>query len=302
MWLVARRSKDHHPFPYGFNDLMAFKIEHKHTPAYGVKIEVPSFAHGEHVEDPRCVSFNGTLWISACNFVVFGGGQTWSGAHQIIFDVGKDWRAIHRYDPVYGQNGSHTLHNRGDEKNWLWVWIDGLPHLIYQTFPMVVVKFNSVFRATAVFETRGMHPEWVYGQPRGGTPPVRVDNEYWTFFHSSIPWRGKKRRYFMGALAFDAASPFRITRMTPRPILVGSQHDYWCEGKPLVTFPCGAILRAGEWIISLGVNDLKSAWMDVMHKDIVALTEPVLEGQGPPEAIAPTLTTPTAPSEEAIFI
>jgi predicted GH43/DUF377 family glycosyl hydrolase len=60
---------------------------------------------------------------------------------------------------------------------------------------------------------------WSWGIPRGGTPAELIDEEYLTFFHSSFRDRYGKRWYVMGAFTFEAHPPFRITAVSPYPIL-----------------------------------------------------------------------------------
>jgi hypothetical protein len=72
----------------------------------------------------------------------------------------------------------------------------------------------------------------------------------------------------MGCYAFEAKLPFHITRITEEPLLIGSQNDYWVDKKPLVVFPCGSLLRGQEWLVTLGVNDLKCGWIKIPHKDL----------------------------------
>jgi len=79
----------------------------------------------------------------------------------------------------------------------------------------------------------------------------------------------------MGAIAFELTSPFRPVFWTQEPILIASQNDPWAQRKPLVVFPCGAVFENDKWLISLGVNDLKSAWLEMPHNDLVQLLKPV---------------------------
>ena len=84
LWLIVRRSKEWPRMPFGFNDLMAFKIEGDHSLAYGQKIQTPQMLNGEHFEDPRGIQRGNDTWISCCNFVVYPvsrARQTWTGAH-----------------------------------------------------------------------------------------------------------------------------------------------------------------------------------------------------------------------------
>lgn len=275
LWLITRRSVDRPPLPYGFNDLMAFKLGDDLKPIFGQPVQVPRMSEQEHVEDPRAIMHGGKMWLGACNFVIFEGGKTWTGAHQIFCEVDHNWNAYRRHDPIFGKNGAHVRGNRGDEKNWLWFFYAGNAHMVYMTQPHTVVRFDGFMRAVETYETKEINPLWRYGQPRGGTPPVLIGDEYWSFFHSSQPWRGKKRQYYMGAYAFEAKPPFRITRMSRKPLLAGSQRDPWWEGKPLVVFPCGKVLKDGNWIVSMGINDICSAWLKIPHSDVEKQVDPV---------------------------
>jgi hypothetical protein len=196
--------------------------------------------------------------------------------------VNNDWNVEASYDPIYGHNGGslgtqvkNEANPTGSEKNWLWFEHDRKPHLVYTTDPKhVVVEFHPDLTWPNIeYSTVSFSHLWRHGQARGGTPPVRVGDEYWTFFHSSTPWLSKKRRYHMGALCFEAKPPFAIKRATPLPILSGSKHDEWHQGLPLVVFPCGALIKNGVWLVTMGINDCCSAWIEIPHEDLIALTK-----------------------------
>lgn len=296
LWLVARRSVMNPALTYGENSLMAFKLDDNHLPQYGIPIEVP-YSRGEHFEDPRVTIHDGRYFLSACNFIIHP-DRTWTGAHQVLIEVSKEWRVLRKFDPIYGKNGRGVRHNTGDEKNWLWFWHGGELHMIYQTRPHIVTRWDNSVGIVEQWETPYGHPNWQHGHPRGGSAPVRVGDEYFCFFHSSMPWREAKRRYFMGCYAFEAKPPFRITRMTTEPLLAGSLRDPWAEGKPLVVFPCSAILDepspppreyiAGRvldaiWTVSLGVNDLVSAYVRIPHARLIKKLHWDIEPLQPPE-------------------
>ncbi len=264
LWLITRRSCFRHDLKYGFNDLMTFKLDDLHLPQFGFPIRIPS-DKAEHFEDPRITIHNGRYFLSATNFIIYP-NRTWTGAHQALIEIDHEWRTIKRYDPVYGGNrGKNPKFQRGDEKNWLWFSHDGALHMIYMTRPHVVLRWNEKFSEAEEWTTKIGHPAWKHGQPRGGSAPIRIGDEYFSFFHSSIDWRGSLRRYAMGAYAFEAKPPFTITRMTTKPLLVGSLNDPWALGKPLVVFPCAAILNKEWWTVSLGVNDMVSAHFMIPH-------------------------------------
>lgn len=300
LWLVARRSIAMDSFEFGKNDLMAFKLDANHLPQYGVPIQPPKLAEGEHFEDPRAFWHNSSWWISACNFVIYGNGG-WSGAHQVLLEVDHNWIVTKRRDPVYGLNGTSVLKQKGNEKNWTWFSHENELHSIYMTQPHEVVRWDDTFRPIGDYHDNAWHPGWQFGQARGGSAPVRLGNEYFSFFHSSMDWRPSKRRYYMGAYAFEATPPFKITRVTPEPILVGSIDDPWWDGKPLVVFPCSAIESLKQacppgtarwadrvWTVSLGINDLASARIEIPHSRLLEMLSseisPIEPASGPSSA------------------
>lgn len=276
-WLIVRRAIWRPGLKMGQNGLMAFRLSAGLVPEVGFKISMPG-SESEHFEDPRCTVHDNTLWISACNFLVMGPNNSrWTGAHQVICKVSNEWAGTERFDPVYGKNGPGLQANIGHpdnprdihEKNWLWFSHEGDLHMIYRAVPHEVSKWTNDVKFTGEeWKTEPVVNPWRFGELRGGCNPVRVGNEYWTFFHSSLPWDGKKRQYYMGAYSFEAKPPFRMLRMTPRPLLAGSTLDEWLPGKPPCVFPCGAIIRNGRWLVVGGSNDLSCFWYEIPHADL----------------------------------
>lgn len=274
LWLVTRRSIWHPEIQIGKNDLMAFLLDPvRLMPLKGIRLNLLKAFPGEHFEDPRAVMFNGKTYVSACDFVIENKG--WTGAHQAMFEVDDNWSMIKRWDPDYGKNGPALGRNTGNEKNWLWFFRDNKPHLVYSANPHTVVEFDQQFQHPVEHSTVNsqIHEIWTLGEIRGGTPPVLLENEYWTFFHSSVQWRDDgKRWYVMGAYAFQSTPPFQITKITMRPLLCGSRFDHWAEGKPLVVFPCGALMREGKWLVTGGLNDLDSFFIEIPHTELLERT------------------------------
>lgn len=278
LWLVVRRAIMGGPVRVGLNSIWAFKLnELDYGPLHGRRVAFPASRPDEQYEDPRAIynPADGKTWVSCCNFIWYG--PSWSGAHQMIAPMLDDWRPQICYHPDYGVNGNALGANKGHEKNWLFFFHDGEMHLLYNAEPWTIVPLNSA--CSPILERQIVRPdwkvEWKHGQIRGGTPPVRVGDKYWTFFHSSVPWQGKQRRYHIGILAFDAFPPFRPRLITDEPILTGSLNDKWKPGKPPCVFACGALLRNGKWLVSLGVNDLQCAWVEIPHEDVEILASKI---------------------------
>ena len=75
----------------------------------------------------------------------------------------------------------------------------------------------------------------------------------------------------MGAYIFEAKPPFKVKRMTRKPLLSGSRLDPWREGLATDVFPCGSILEGKKYVVTFGVNDYTSAWIEIPVKDLNSL-------------------------------
>lgn len=267
-FLICRRATPNTSLASGFNDIVAFELNNN-NPVYMHPVQFKSTYKDQHFEDPRAVTIAGRVMISVTSFTTKGNSVT-SYPHQLIGAVASDgWRINPCYDPIYGTNGGSCATCTGHEKNWLWFEHDGVPMFVYSNYPHVVVEMPDYMTTSRIHKTEVKNPYWMHGEIRGGTPPVRIGDEYLSFFHSSLPWIGHKRRYHMGAYCFEAKPPFKITRSSLLPILSGSRNDPWVQGLPLVVFPCGSLLRNGEWLVTLGVNDCESAWIKIPHERLM---------------------------------
>ena len=271
LWLITRRSRNQRGVPFGMNDIVAFQLdEQTRKPLRGAPIRMQKRWEGEQWEDARAVYHNGRTFISCCDFIWQRG--SWTGAHQIVEEVSNEWQSVRRFDPVYGHNEDNLGRNRWHEKNWIWFIHDGAWHMVYQANPHTVARFNDKFELMDEWQAPELALDWDYGEIRGGTPPVLLGNEYWTFAHSSTPWKKPFRQYHMLAYAFESKPPFRMTRISSFPILSGSDQDPTGDKKPIVVFPMGAILEKDKWFVTLGVNDLKSGFIEIPHVQLLKMT------------------------------
>lgn len=259
-WLVARRRKFAvHP---GRNDIVMWRLHNESIALLEYPIRFFPCKAEEHWEDPRAIVVNGCLYVSYSNFMTRG-----YYVHQGIAPVNNRFQG-EPYHPRYGLNSWSIRSNLGHEKNWLWFSHEGELHFIYATRPHVVARTKGM---TPIFTYESPGFTWDYGLPRGGSPPVYVEEDglYWSFFHSSRdihPTTPPRRRYYMGAYAFEPWPPFRVVLYTRHPLLGGSENDPRELGAPLVVFPCGALISANTWTVSLGVNDCDCAWIKIPHE------------------------------------
>ena len=233
---------------------------------------LPQRHRNEQWEDPRAVSHDGTLYLSFSNWVH---NQKWPG-RQSFTRLSADWRKVEVvWEPNYGNNASKPENGTGWEKNWIWFPHEEWWHCIYSIEPHVVFKVNADGTPVQTFTNKPITLPWEHGEIRGGTPPIKIsDDEYLCFFHSCVMWQKPKRRYFMGAYTFSTKAPFEIKRITPTPILAGSELDYRVLGSPLVIFPNGALPDYDEkgvlegFTVVFGVNDENCGWLKMPWKDL----------------------------------
>lgn len=262
--LVTRRRRFHsNP---GKNDITLWQLEPStHRPLLERPILFPIAHPFEHWEDPRAIVHNGAFWLGYATF-----RSPWSAhfVHQGLGAINYRCQAIETRHVSYGHNRPHPLQNTGHEKNWLWFFYGNELLFIYATSPQHIVVKASPSNPTTEWRTPSF--KWRFGLPRGGTPPILHDGLYWSFFHSSleISPTPPRRRYYMGAYAFEAKPPFAPVLYTRRVLLTGSEADPREPSAPMCVFPCGTLLDANVWHVTLGVNDCACAWWRIPHNDL----------------------------------
>lgn len=282
IYLLARRSEPHpERFQFGMNSVWACLLDDAgKVPRRCDKLKWPDSDPHEQFEDARAVYHPGLkqVCVTACNFIWNGNGQ-WTGATQVLGFFDSDWqcRAKHR-PPIEGNARELTpgspIPRKDYQKNWVPFFIDGQLHILYKSYPWNVIAFGQTWKDNKAYFHSDLL-KWQWGDIRGGTPPILVDDLLWTFMHSSLDWKHRYRRYYAGAIAFEPRPPFKPVLFTPEPLLRGSQNDVWGQRKPLVIFPCGSLFRNGKWLLSCGVNDLKSAWVEIPHESLAKLMHPI---------------------------
>ena len=149
------------------------------------------------------------------------------------------------------------------EKNWTPFSLEGEIHFLYSINPQKIFKvpnpeknFMSSISLSTVSKL-----DWpdIWGTLRGGTPAKLVDGEYLAFFHSSFEdYRGIVW-YIMGAYTFESSYPFRITRISPHPILFNGIYDtaHKNTANPNIRsiYPAGFIVDGDLIHVSCGEND-----------------------------------------------
>jgi len=167
--------------------------------------------------------------------------------------------------------------SRSGERNWGF-FDDGAFKAVYSIHPHVVLKleeYKEQMDARSLYETEVPIPWNVkrWGEPHGGSSPVRVGSCWFSFFQSSarVSRWSKKKVYRMGFYGFDADPPHKIRFMSKEPILVadsiGGPWSYY-RGHAVV-FPSGALFDDGRWLVSLGIHDRTMAFTVFGHKRLL---------------------------------
>jgi predicted GH43/DUF377 family glycosyl hydrolase len=240
---------------------------------------------GNYFEDPRVQYIDGKLTISYINTTSIFNSQS-----QAFSYLEDDFTLK---DSIYFKYGFNINQSNADstsrltpegaiivqspaarfEKNWVFFEYDHLPHFVYSIDDHIVVQPNMSTLAADKHYITSAKLCWKYGQPRGGTPPILIGDEYLCFFHSHLKTDGKfkvkcNRVYYFGAYTFSAKPPFEIKRMTVKPFAKGDPYDNVCLWYNAGCFPCGAIKEGGDWVISYGHNDHSMRIMVLPDKEL----------------------------------
>lgn len=248
-----------------------------------------------HHEDPRLFVFKGRLHVAFTETQFHGAVRPYTCVMKYARlaeretrknrKTSKAWEVERTFWPRYGKNDSSH-----QEKNWQFFEAQkGRLHVIYQAEPHTVVELGGDGETVVNLTTAPAGVKWPWGTMRGGTPPIKLKDGNWlTVFHSATayPIAPYWRRYYAGAYVFEGKAPYRITAISQRPILAGSEHDGHAHDprnieswKPFVVFPSGIIAGAtGGWHVSYGINDYLTVIAE--HHEL-ALGDPGFAGWGP---------------------
>jgi len=226
----------------------------------GSNYRVVSGLTGESAEDARLFHHNGRINMSYTKAKYFA-----DGALECMMECAQlreeEMSALLHHDTRFGLNGS------SNEKNWTYFSAGGSLRFVYNIEPLIVFEVDT--RKIWYHRHAG---EWVFGIPHGGTPPIKVDGLWYSFFHSHRKDEKHGRRYFLGAYAFD--DQMKVKMFTPWPIMAADASDGFCfeikDSKwiPIVTLPCGSIFKDGKWIVSVGINDSYCGIMELSHEKL----------------------------------
>lgn len=232
------------------SDLWCCRMDDEFRPVGGaVKLEMPHPEANYGREDPQLFVFKGRLHVA------------------FVGVVGKNGN-VHRTSVLYARLGENFAVedawapkapgvNPGRwEKNWQFFERDGTLYAVYSISPHKILRIDGT-RAEWAYETPCPFT-WHGGEMRGGTSPVRIGDEHYSFFHDRVrPPAPSKEQYRVGLYTFDSEPPFAIRRYCPTPVLTADPRtnpDNYAD----VIFPRGAVRRADDWVLSCGAHDRRT--------------------------------------------
>lgn len=153
---------------------------------------------------------------------------------------------------------SYAGSNRKIEKNWTPFIYQNKLHLVYTIQPHTILEVNPENGECREI-AKQTHPlSWEYGELRGGTPAVLIEQQFVSIFHSSkrgIPSSWSKKNghvFYIGAYAFKNDPSFKITGITSHPI--GSK-DYYENNPKKVVYPGGLLMEGSQIHCVWGKDD-----------------------------------------------
>ena len=160
------------------------------------------------------------------------------------------------------------------EKNWVPFEYNDELMLGYSIFPHKILRLIPGTEICETYCKSFSKCNWKWGEIYGGTPALKVDDNYLGFFHSSIDistvqsQEEEMAHYFMGAYLFSASSPFKVTHISPEPIIAKNfycKHNYKLHKRLRVIFPAGFVFDEDHIWIFYGRHD-NEVWFVKLDK------------------------------------
>ena len=235
-----------------------------------IKLNIPNVTGSAFpmFEDPRMFWYNRDLYCAFTFLRIEGNAQ-----NQGLVKLNRHFEVEHLWYLDYKNNRNaaivdakprmhpggyiiNELPNETYEKNWQFFEHNRSLNFVYSIKKHIVAEADLDNDDVSAEYITKKTTDWDWGEPRGGTPPILVDGNYWSFFHSSKSYNKEgKKLYHMGVYVFEGAPPFKPLLISSQPILSGNPRAKKVLWKNVAVFPCGAIFDGTDWMVSYGYND-----------------------------------------------
>lgn len=244
--------------------LLAYRF---HTSPLSTRLAVAQLGDNGNVLSNRALSIDGKTVDDPKLFTHLGDDYlSWVAADWVDGQYNETIRCVVKYakfnetkvgeviQPKLPGNDGTTL-----QKNYVFWSYEGRLMCLYQCHPFH--RIHDLSEEGVVHDSDA--PTWPYGEIRGGTPPLPYDGKLLRFFHSRLNNEtfGPKFRYYLGAYLMEPEPPFKVVRVSRRPIIYGSEISGIPHSKrpghykANVVFVSGAIQDTDGWKLSVGEND-----------------------------------------------
>lgn len=228
--------------------------------------------------DPRLFLFQGKPHLAYSHLAYDPAGKV-IATNQRLVALSPDFQSVLRDIPLpYGRNFAKAgLH----EKNWGFFEDHGKLRFVYSIHPthtVVEVGTGRCWKSTPFGGAETWSRMW--GEPRGGTMPVKIGGNWVSLFHSHREEPIIRRRYFVGAVSFSTEhASYQALKFSKQPIFTGSLNDglAWMLGasvgfSPQVLFPGSAELSddGKSLFVVSGLNEHSVAWHQMPLEKIFA--------------------------------
>ncbi len=224
--LLSFRNISNHKDPYNSSQIGLIWLDENFNPETPPQILViceHDSMKCKRAEDARLIEVDGHLYmvysnneeevIAKRNFRVFIAEL--KEENGLFYLVNKD--KLSQYE---GENQNLR------EKNWTPFTYQNNLLLSYSLNPHLVFKpLIGTEKCETISSSYKTLPEWKWGELRGGTQSLQIEDQYLTLFHtairmSSVESSGKEMlHYFMGAATYKTKPPFEMTAISPTPII-----------------------------------------------------------------------------------
>lgn len=245
-------------------------LSEKDQVLWSQQLELPSMRENRlGCEDPRLFVYQNRLHLS------YSGVETRDGTwivNMLYCRLDDDYQVEQHFPLRYE-------HRQNWEKNWQFFQHQQNLYCVYTIAPHVILKVRD---EQASFYNQVNWPVlWKSGFLRGGAPPVRVGDEYYSFFHG-MDNSTSPPTYTLGCYTFESAPPFRPTRTVQEPLLSPDLSDQPSPEIAHCVYPCGVVRRDDRWVISYGYYD-HQVWLaefpiDAVEDALIPIPRPMRGG------------------------
>lgn len=216
---------------------------------------------GPSTQEPRLITLNDDLYLAYSDIFPMPTGKF--KPRMIVCPIQYDGKtfSINNPQPILHFDGNDP---EKQEKNWVAFAHENNILLSYSISPHRVVLPVPEENTCTPISIAQNEITWNWGVLRGGSPAQKIGDRYLAFFHTlkamkSVQSDGQNMtHYFMGAYMFDSDPPFKITSMSPKPIVDSSFYEgpMYQTWKPLrVVYPGGFVYDEDYIWVSYGRQD-----------------------------------------------